>query len=325
MEIACMAARSAALMPAFAHEDRDEAWAVDSPLVLAPISAGARTRAHGGGTCVAVAVGMLANARLLRSFEASSRSSWDDATLFRELMAEHGGVRLSAEKRAALLQIFSLVYHGEVFAMEVSAQLVPMIAELDVRKVLAAQVFEEAKHVAVLGRYLQALGAELPAPNRFGLHVLEAIKATDHACLKLLGMQLFVENMAHHLFRQLEAKVDEPVLRGVLRQIDKDEVKHVGLARSYLPRALATAGPFESWWLLGRLTAWSVSIMAAAYQLKPAAAVLGIDMVRATESCARDHRNLLIGLGSRRWSALATTLLSEEIVGWFAGLLYERA
>ncbi len=135
-------------------------------------------------------------------------------------------------------------------------------------------------------------------------------------------MQLFLENLAHHLFRQLEAELDEPVLRGLLRRIDKDEVKHVGLARTYLPRALADCSPVEGLWLAGRLTTWSVWILAAAYQLRPAAAILGIDMVRATRACARDHRRLVTGLGRSTWTSLANVFLSEEVVGWFARRLY---
>jgi len=260
---------------------------------------------------------------LSRSFEASKRAFWDDARVFEELMREHGGIKMTAEEREALKEIFSIIYYGEIVALHVSAQLVPMVPDLDAQKVLAAQVIEEAKHVTAMQRYLGALGGEIPKVNFFARQVLDGIRNTGSPSLKIFGMQLLVENLAHHLFHEVSNHVREPVLRDLLRYIDADEVKHVGLARNYLPRMLREVGLLQYAGILARMSFWILTLMAAAYTLKPAARRLGIDMVRGALVASRDHRKMIDGLGRRSWSMLAHAVLNERLVTWTARLLYD--
>src|SRR5258706_925964 len=204
--------------------------------------------------------------QLARSFEASKRAFWDDKLVLDELLERHGAIKVPLEQRDALRQLFSIIFYGEVVALSVSAELVPMVRDLDARKVLAAQVLEEAKHVAAFQRYLGELDArELPKVNFFARIVLDGIQKTKSPTAKLFGMQLLVENLAHHLFREVQANVDEPVLRELLEYVDGDEVKHVGLARNYLPQLMADMGYVEYFALMTRMTFWVMVLMCAAY------------------------------------------------------------
>jgi hypothetical protein len=259
---------------------------------------------------------------LARSFEASKKAFWDDAKIFEELMDRHGGIHMAAAEREALKQIFSIIYYGEIVALHVSAQLLPMVKHLDAQKVLAAQVIEEAKHVTAMQRYLVALGGEIPKVNFFARVVLEGVRKTESPTLKIFGMQLLVENLAHHLFREVRTHVSEPVLRDLLEYIDADEVKHVGLARNYLPYLLQQVGPLEYGRMLANIGFWILNLIVAAYQLKPAAQCLGIDMVKGARLATADHKKLVDGLGRPSWSLLARTFLHDDLVDWLSKFLY---
>jgi hypothetical protein len=259
---------------------------------------------------------------LAKSFEASKRAFWDDTIVFDELMKRHGAIRVPPEQREALRELFSIIFYGEVVALSVSAELVPLVDDLDARKVLAAQVMEEAKHVAAFQKYLAELGGELPKINFFARIVLDGVRKTKSPTAKIFGMQLLVENLAHHLFREVRTHVDEPVLCELLEYIDGDEVKHVGLARNYLPTLMRDVSTLEYAALLARMTFWVVVLLCAAYQLKGAAHTLGIDMVAGTARASDDHRKLILGLGKRSWSLLARSFLSEGFVNLIARTMF---
>ncbi|RME47210.1 MAG: ferritin-like domain-containing protein, partial [Deltaproteobacteria bacterium] len=207
--------------------------------------------------------------------------------------------------------------------LQISAELIPLVEDLDAQKVLAVQVVEEAKHVTALQRYLELLGGEIPPVNFFCKQVLEGVRATKSPAVKLLGMQLLVENLAHHLFLEIRSHVEEPVLRDLLRYIDQDEAKHVGLARNYLPRILARAGKLETAKILGYSTFWGLCLLSAGYQLKEAAESLDIDVAKGFRRVTREHRKLVSNLGWF-WRLCTKVTLSDPFIEWLADTLYTR-
>ena len=62
-----------------------------------------------------------------------------------------------------MAKILSLIYYGERAALEVSAQLVPLVEDEQAKFVLACQVIEEAKHVSAFRRLLKKLDEIHPA------------------------------------------------------------------------------------------------------------------------------------------------------------------
>src|SRR5262249_43540666 len=144
---------------------------------------------------------------------------------------------LNPSERRALAKIFSLIYYGERAALEVSAQLVPLVEDEQAKFVLACQVIEEAKHVSAFRRLLGKLDT-IHRCDPWAKRVLSDLMRTRRAPSKLVGMQLIVENIANQLFHIIREAVDDPLVRKVLEYVARDEKKHTGLAVLYLPSIL---------------------------------------------------------------------------------------
>ncbi|MCX7759410.1 MAG: ferritin-like domain-containing protein, partial [bacterium] len=161
---------------------------------------------------------------LHRSYEASKKQFWNDTEVLDKLIEKYGKPELEENYRRSLLNIFSVIYYGEIVAMIVSAQLLDMVEHFDAKKVLAAQVIEEAKHATAFQRYLSYLG-DIPQPNKYTKKILLDIMNTKLLSLKLLGMQLLVENIAFYLFTAVKDTAKDPILKELLRYVSIDEAK----------------------------------------------------------------------------------------------------
>lgn len=259
---------------------------------------------------------------LARSFEASKHQFWDDTEVIEGLLARHGRPRVAPERARALAEVLAIIYYGEIVAMHVSAQLLTLVPDLDAQKVLAAQVVEEAKHVAAFARYVKELGQPMPPIDPFARRVLESLRATDQPALKLLGMQLLVENIAHALFVNLVETTEEPVLRGLLEFVDRDEVKHVGLARNYLPLLLRGVGVRKGLRMLWMQWYWSVNLLAAVYRNRKNADLLGIDMNRNLKKQFRELNKVIRTIGTGRRDRLAILAAPDSWNDWFIDRLF---
>jgi hypothetical protein len=133
--------------------------------------------------------------RLDRLFEQAKRDFWNDSTA----IDWEQPLTLSTVERKALAKIFSLIYYGERAALEVSAQLLPLVPDEQAKFVLACQVIEEAKHVSAFRRLLGRLDTIWPC-DPWARRVLADLVRTPRATSKLVGMQLIVENIANQLF-----------------------------------------------------------------------------------------------------------------------------
>src|SRR3954467_1013129 len=91
--------------------------------------------------------------RLERLFEQAKKDFWNDSTA----IDWDQPLTLNPVERKAMAKVLSLIYYGERAALEVSAQLVPLVEDEQAKFVLACQVIEEAKHVSAFRRLLQKL------------------------------------------------------------------------------------------------------------------------------------------------------------------------
>jgi hypothetical protein len=156
------------------------------------------------------------------------------------------------------------------------------------------QTFDEARHYYVLRDYLMKLGLPtLPQPNSFVRTMLAQLLATDSMVYKLIGMQLFVEHIAVHLFKSLSEVAVEPVLADLLHYFHRDEARHVGLGKLYLPEILNKLSRREALQLqLYQL--WLITFMqfSIEYHRRDAEA-LGIDIGDAMRKALRDQTEML--------------------------------
>src|SRR5438093_5227723 len=142
--------------------------------------------------------------RLERLFEQAKQDFWNDSTA----IYWEQPLTLDQHQRKALAKIFSLIYYGERAALEVSAQLVPLVDDEQAKFVLACQVIEEAKHVSAFRRLLLKLD-EIHPCDGWAKRVLTDLVRTKNPLYKLVGMQLIVENIANQLFHIIKEQVKD--------------------------------------------------------------------------------------------------------------------
>lgn len=224
---------------------------------------------------------------LHRSYEASKKQFWNDSEEIDKLVKKYGQPHLPEREKNAIMHVFSIIYYGEIVAMIVAAQLLEIVDDFDAKKVLAAQVIEEAKHATAYQKYLSYLG-KLPPIEPHSRFVLDDIMKTESKALKMIGMQLLVENIAFNLFTAVKQISPDPVLKHLLEYIAMDEAKHVGLARKYLPIMMNRISFSEYIFTILKQLQWLFHVIISIIKLKQHAEVLGIDVNRWVKLGIRD-------------------------------------
>ena len=130
---------------------------------------------------------------------------------------------LSAEEKTALARLLSITYYGERAALTIASQLVATVSDEEARQVLACQVIEEAKHVGAFQRLIPMLDTIAP-PSFFARQLLTDLVKTQNVVEKMVGMHLFVENIANHTLSALQKSVDDPLVNDVLGYIARDVI-----------------------------------------------------------------------------------------------------
>lgn len=233
--------------------------------------------------------------RLERLFEQAKQDFWNDSTA----IDWDRPFTFDARERRALARVLSLIYYGERAALEVSAQLLPLVEDEQAKFVLACQVIEEAKHVSAFRRLLTKLD-EIHPCDPWGRRLLADLIRTRSPRAKLVGMQLIVENVANQLFHIIREHLEDPLLRDVLAYVARDEKKHTGLAVLYLPAILSKMGRIETEILHARQVYWSFCISQAIWNHRQDADVLGIDIGEALRRGIEAQDRLVEQAGIRR-------------------------
>jgi rubrerythrin len=245
--------------------------------------------------------------RLERLFEQAKRDFWNDTTAF----DWSAPLSLDPGERRAMAKILSLIYYGERAALEVSAQLLPLVDDEQAKFVLACQVIEEAKHVSAFRRLLGKLDMIHPV-NPWVRRVLSDLVETRHASYKLVGMQLIVENIANQLFHIIHDSVRDPLIQKVVEYVGRDEKKHTGLAVLYLPKVLEQVGFVESHLLWAKQVYWTFCVTQAIWDHRREARALGIDIRVGLERGIASQDHLVEQMGIRRGIFKSRTL--EKLV-----------
>lgn len=134
----------------------------------------------------------------------------------------------SPEQRQAILDITSLIAHGEAYALYTSATLLPFVSGTGSKMGMAMQVMEEAKHFLVLREMTRLLGGS--PPLRDSAYILFERIARAEPYARLFGMNVILESWATSLFAQF---AEVPGLRHVFAEFHLDESRHVGFPKNY--------------------------------------------------------------------------------------------
>jgi rubrerythrin len=233
--------------------------------------------------------------RLQRLFEQAKQDFWDES----QVIDWDRPLTLPEPLRRPLAKVLSIIYYGERAALEVSAQLIPMVRDEQCKFALAAQVIEEAKHVSVFRRLLGKLDQIHPV-DPWSRRLLSDLVRVRSPVQKLVGMQLIVENVANHLFDKIGKAVPDPMISEVLTYVERDEKKHTGLAAIYLPSILDSLRFYEIPALKARQVYWSFCLDRTIYNHRAEADALGIDLFDAVRKGIRSQERLVAQMGTNR-------------------------
>ena len=130
-------------------------------------------------------------------------------------------------RHAQLAWTLSQFLHGEQGAMMTASQLVSAVPWIDAKYYASSQTMDEARHVEVFSRYLaEKLEWEWPVnPNLKKL--LDMILTDSRWDLKFLGMQILVEGLAMAAFANMYNMAREPLMKDLLKNVMRDESRHV--------------------------------------------------------------------------------------------------
>jgi len=117
--------------------------------------------------------------------------------------------------------------HGEQGALICTAKIVETVPWIDAKYYGSTQVFDEARHVEVFGKYLdEKLDGHYPVNAHLSL-LLDEIVNDSRWDMTYLGMQIMVEGLALAAFGFIRQLTTEPLLKQILKFVMSDEARHV--------------------------------------------------------------------------------------------------
>lgn len=233
--------------------------------------------------------------KLGRLYEKAKADFWNESTDIDWAQ----DIALPLDKRRALAQLLSITYYGERAAVTIAAQLVASVRDEEARRALACQVLEETKHVAAFERLLQRLDRIYP-PSFFARRLLRDLIGTESPAAKMVGMHLFVENIANHSFHALRDAVDDPLVGTVLEYIARDEAKHTAIAVLYLPSLLDELSAPARAMLQYKQLQWLTLGIGMVKDGYSQARVLDMDLAAAGQRALKTHYRLRDQMASHR-------------------------
>src|SRR5690606_4781223 len=139
----------------------------------------------------------------------------------------------------------SEIFHGEVLAMLISAQLVNLLSDPEARKFVATQAAEEARHASFFREYLQQFNLPVFSPSQ-GLHQFITRALQDQRWEhKVLCCNVTIESLAMAQFAWLRTTPVPTLLDQGLRRILEDEARHVKFGVVVLDNHFRTLSPEE--------------------------------------------------------------------------------
>jgi len=130
----------------------------------------------------------------------------------------------------------SQVLHGEQAALLCAAKLAQGESTLSARLCLAAQVYDEARHVEAYARLVNdKIGIYYDMTSSLGTLLRQTVVASE-LDITNLGMQVLVEGIALSTFQNIVAYSRDPFIKTLVTRIQQDEARHFAAGRITLTR-----------------------------------------------------------------------------------------
>ena len=196
------------------------------------------------------------------------------------------------EEKQAIVNILSLIGHGEAYAWLVSNEVLRDVESTGAKAAVTMQVMEEAKHFVVLRELIYAFDVEVPRMPVWLYLILEGTLKSE-GLEKFFGMNVLVEAFAMSMFGSMSSL---PGLE-ILTLFHRDESRHTGLPTNYFKTKAMTwfekVNPFS---MMNRLRLFLPAIPLA-MNLEKEFAVLGMDVFEFIGSMGRKIINLAYKVG----------------------------
>jgi hypothetical protein len=117
--------------------------------------------------------------------------------------------------------------HGEQGAMMTAAKIVETVPWIDAKYYASTQTMDEARHTEVFAKYLHTKLGDAYPMSPFLDEQITALLEDSRWDIAYLGMQIVIESLALAAFGDMLRRIDEPLLKKLLRYVMSDEARHV--------------------------------------------------------------------------------------------------
>jgi len=139
----------------------------------------------------------------------------------------------------------SQVLHGEQAALQLCAQLVNSVPQMDAKLFAGQQVVDECRHVEMFAKLLaRKFGTVHPiSPNI--KYLLDEMVSADDWHKKTIGMQILFEGVAMAIITDIGKRTTSDLVRQTMRMVARDEARHAAFGVLTLRDELSQLDPIE--------------------------------------------------------------------------------
>lgn len=120
----------------------------------------------------------------------------------------------------------SQLLHGEQAALQLTAQLVNTVPEMDGKMFAGQQVVDECRHVEMFAKLLSRKFGHVHPVSPNIKFLLDEMLATPDWHRKTIGMQLLFEGVAMAVITDIGKRTSSPLIRQTMRMVARDEARH---------------------------------------------------------------------------------------------------
>jgi hypothetical protein len=147
--------------------------------------------------------------------------------------------------RDELCHAFSQLLHGEQAALQLTAQLVNAVPDMDTKLFAGQQVVDECRHVEVFAKALaRKLGEVHPIDPNIKF-LLDEMLAAENWHQKTIGMQIIFEGVAMGIITDIGSKSPNPLVKQIMKMVARDEARHAAFGVLAMREELKAMTPAE--------------------------------------------------------------------------------
>lgn len=135
--------------------------------------------------------------------------------------------RYGAYRRELQAWLISQILYGEQGALVITARLAETLPDMASKCVAASQVGDEARHVRVFQRYLDASG-HIHQPAAELEDLLGLLLSDTRWDILFIGMQIILEGIALAVVRFADVLFGDRLLAAISAKVARDEARHLG-------------------------------------------------------------------------------------------------